>query len=91
MTAVVVKLPDQLAMRAKSAGLLSDSATQRLPEGAIRRQAGRSLLRVAEQLHAEGAEPMTDEAIVAEVTAARAERRERKAQRWDPAPPTKGY
>jgi hypothetical protein len=88
MTDVVVKLPDELAVRAKNAGLLSDTAIQRLLEEAMRRQAGQSLLRVAEQLHAAGIEPMTDEEIVAEVKAARAERREREAQGRDPAPPT---
>jgi hypothetical protein len=88
MTDVVVKLPDELARRAQNAGLLSDTAIQRLLEEAMRRQAGQSLLRVAEQLHAAGIEPMTDEEIVAEVKAARAERREREAQGRDPAPPT---
>jgi hypothetical protein len=88
MTDVVVKLPDALAQRAKNAGLLFDRAIQRLLEVAMRRQAGQTLLRVAEQLHAAGVEPMTDEAIVAEGKAARAERRKREAQGRDPAPPT---
>lgn len=88
MTDVVVKLPDELAQRAKNAGLLSDSAIQRLLEEAIRQQAGQRLLQVAERLHAAGVEPMTEEEIVAEVKAARAERREREAQGRNPAPPT---
>jgi len=58
MTELVVKLPDELAQRAKSAGLLTDSAIQRLLEEAMRREAGRRLLEVAEQLHAAGVEPM---------------------------------
>ena len=49
MTELVVKLPDELAQRARSAGLLSDSAIARLLEEAMRREAGRKLLAVAGQ------------------------------------------
>lgn len=80
MTELVVNLPDDLAQRAKDAGLLTDSAIQRLLEEAMRRDAGRRLMQVAERLHAAGIEPMSDEEIVAEVKAARAERRAREAQ-----------
>jgi hypothetical protein len=59
--------------------LLTDSAIQRLLEEAMRQEAGRRLLRVAEQLHAAGIPPLSDEEIVAEVKAARAERRAREA------------
>lgn len=83
MTELVVKLPDELAQRARSAGLLTDSAIQRLLEEAMRREAGRRLMQVAERLHAAGVEPMTEEEIVAEVKAARAERRAREAQSHD--------
>ena len=79
MTEVMVKLPDELAQRAKSAGLLTDSAIQRLLEEAMRREAGRRLLQAAQQLHAAGVEPMSEEEIVAEVKTARAERRAREA------------
>jgi post-segregation antitoxin (ccd killing protein) len=79
MTELVVKLPDELAQRARSAGLLTDSAIQRLLEEAMRREAGRRLLQVAERLHASGVEPMSEEEIVAEVKAARTERRAREA------------
>ena len=74
MTEVVVKLPDEWAQRAKNAGLLSDSAIQRLLEEAMRREVGRKLLAIAERVHAAGIEPMSDEEIVAEVKAVRAER-----------------
>jgi hypothetical protein len=84
MTELVVKLPDDLAQRAKSAGLLTDSAIQRLLEEAMRREAGRRLLQVAERLRAAGVEPMSEEEIVAEVKAARAERRVREAQTREP-------
>jgi hypothetical protein len=76
----VVKLPDDLAQRAKSAGLLTDSAIPRLLEEAMRREAGQRLLQVAERVHAAGVEPMSEEEIVAEVKAARAEQRVHEAQ-----------
>ena len=87
MTELVVKLPDELAQRARSAGLLTDSAIQRLLKEAMRREAGHRRLQVAERLHAAGVEPMSEEEIVAEVRAARAERRAREssqAQGQDP-------
>ena len=87
MTELVVKLPDELAQRAKSAGLLTDSAIQQLLEEAMRREAGRRLRQAAETLHAAGVEPMSEEEIVAEVNAARAERRTREAQGQSPRQP----
>jgi post-segregation antitoxin (ccd killing protein) len=75
MTEVTVTLPDELAARASDAGLLSDAAIQALLEDAMRRRAGRRLLEVAAQIHAAAIPPLTDAEIVAEVAAARAERR----------------
>ena len=86
MTELVVKLPDELAQRARSAGLLTDGAIQRLLEDAMRREAGRRLLQVAERLHAADVPPMREEEIVAEVKAERAERRLREAQGQTPKP-----
>ena len=80
MAELVVKLPDELAQRARTAGLLSDSAIQRLLEDAMRREAGRKLLAVAQRVQAAGIAPMSDEEIVAEVKAVRAERRVAKPQ-----------
>ena len=71
MTELVVKLPDELAQRARSAGLLTDGAIQRLLEDAMRREAGRRLLQVAERLHAASVPPMSEDEIVAEVKAQR--------------------
>lgn len=84
MTELVVKLPDELAQRAQRAGLLSDSAIQRLLEDAMRREAGHKLLEAASRVHAAGIPPMSDEEIVAEVEAVRAERRSRQAKPQDP-------
>lgn len=80
MTQLVLNLPDELAQRAEEAGLLTDAAIQRLLEEAMRREAGRRLLEVAERIHASGVPPLTEEEIVAEVKAVRAERRARKGQ-----------
>ncbi len=81
MVELLVKLPDELAQRAKSAGLLSDDAIRQLLEDAMRRQAGRALLDVAARLQDAGVPPMTDEEVLAEVKAVRAERRARDAAR----------
>lgn len=80
MTELVVTLPDELAQRARNAGPLSNSAIQRLLEEAMRREAGRNLMAIAERVHAAGIPPMSDEEIVAEVKAVRAERRSPKPQ-----------
>ncbi|MCW5623961.1 MAG: hypothetical protein KIT73_04485 [Burkholderiales bacterium] len=84
MTELVVKLPDDLARRAQRAGLLTDSAIQQLLEDAMRRAAGRRLLDVARVMHAAQVPPMSEEEIVEEVRAARAERRSRDAQGRNP-------
>ena len=77
MTELVIRLPDELAQRARQAGLLSDSAIQELLEEAMRRKAGRRLLDVAQRIQAAGIEPMSMEEINREVKAVRAERRRR--------------
>lgn len=69
LTELLVTLPDELAQRARNAGLLTDGAFQRLLEEAMRREAGRKLVGIAEGLHAAGIAPMSDEEIVAEVKA----------------------
>lgn len=84
MTEVMLSLPDDLARRAKQAGLLSDAAMQALLEDAMRRAAGRRLLEAAQRLHAANIPPMSEEEIVAEVKAARTERRARQAKAPDP-------
>lgn len=81
MTELVVKLPDELAKRAQRLGLLSDSAIQRLLEDAMRREAGRQLLQSVERIQAAGILPMSDEEIVSEVKAVRAERRARQGSK----------
>jgi Arc/MetJ-type ribon-helix-helix transcriptional regulator len=77
MTRITVSLPDELAQRAESAGLLSDDAIRQLLEDAMRRDAGRRLLQIADHLRAAGIPSMSDEEVAAEVRAARAQRRAR--------------
>ena len=83
MTELVVTLPDDLAQRARNAGLLSDSAIQRLLEEAMRREAGRKLLEIAQRVQAAGIPPMTMDEIQVEVDAVRAERRARQNKGGD--------
>ena len=78
MTTVQIHLPDPLAQRARSEGLLSDSAIQKLLEDAMRRQAGRRLMQMLEPLHNDDTEPMSMEEIQAEIDAYRAEQRARQ-------------
>ncbi len=80
MTTVQITLPDQLAQRAKDAGLLSDAAIQSLLEDAMRRQAGRRLLAIADELHAANIPPVSDDEVVAAVKEVRAKRRARREQ-----------
>ncbi len=76
-----LQLPDELAARARSAGLLTEQAIRQLLEEALRRQSGRELRAIMDQLHAANIPPMTDEEIHAEVNAVRAERKARDAGR----------
>jgi len=80
VTELVVHLPEELARRAHSAGLLTDRAIQQLLEEAIRREAGRKLLQTTGQLHAAGIPAMSDDEVVDEVKAWRSERSEREAR-----------
>jgi hypothetical protein len=75
-----VQLPDELAARARNAGLLTDEAIGRLLEEALRRRSGQALRAVMDRLQATNIAPMTDEEIQAEVDAVRAERKARKAR-----------
>jgi len=80
MTTLTIDLPDDIAREAKDAGLLTADALAQLLEEAIRRQTGRRLLDVAKRIQAANVPPMSDEDIIAEVKAVRAERRARQAK-----------
>lgn len=78
MTQVTVSLPDDLAQRARNAGLLSDSGIQQALEDAIRRQAGERLRDLMDRMPREALTPEIEQEIVNEVRAYRAERRKRQ-------------
>lgn len=82
MTTIQIELPDATAEAARSAGLLTPQALDRLLTDALRRKAAAdSLLSIADRVAAAGIEPMSMEEINAEVKAARAERRQRAGGR----------
>jgi hypothetical protein len=80
MTTLTIDLPDNIAKEAKDAGLLTPEVLAQLLKDAVRRQAGRRLLDIAQRIQAADISPMTDEEILAEVKAVRAERRARQAK-----------
>ncbi len=78
---VTLNLPDDLALRAQVAGLLTEDALQRLLEDAMRRDAGRKLLSMAERLHAAGIPRMDEDALDSLIHEVRAERNAHNANR----------
>jgi hypothetical protein len=66
MTELMVKLPDELAQRAKDAGFLSDTAILRLLDEAVRREDQRRLQAVAERIQVACIAPMSMEEMAAE-------------------------
>ena len=80
MTTLTINLPDNIAKEAKDAGLLTSETLAQLLKDAVRRRAGQRLLDVAKRIQATGISPMSDEEVVAEVKAARAERRARQTK-----------
>jgi len=78
MTTIQIELSDATFKAAREAGLLTPQALDKLLTQAIRRQlAGDSLLGVADRVAVAGVAPLPMDEIVAEVKAARAERRQR--------------
>ena len=77
MTTLELKLnlPDQVALEAQRAGLLSDKAIGRLIEEAVRREAGKRLLDAMALLREANVPPLTEEEIVVEVAAVRTARK----------------
>ena len=78
---VTLDLPDDVALRAQDAGLLTVEAMRNLLEQAMRRAAGRKLLSMAERLHAAGVSPMSEGALDDLIHQVRAERKARDAGR----------
>ncbi len=81
MTTIQIELPDETAQAAREAGLLTSQALAQLLDAALRRQrAADALLSIADRVAAAGIPPMSMEEIDAEIKAARAERRARRAR-----------
>ena len=76
---VTLNLPDDIALRAQDAGLLTVDALQKLLEEAMRRAAGRKLLSMAERLHAANIAPANEAEVDDLIHAARTERKARDA------------
>ena len=79
MTTVQITLPDELAQKAASAGLLSPEAMELMLREQLRRRAGEALRAMWERMPPDELTPEIEQEIVAEVRAARAERRRRGA------------
>jgi len=71
-TTVQINLSDQLAQEAQRAGLLSETAIERLLRAALRSDSIERLARAREQLAANPLPPMSPEEIQAEIDAYRA-------------------
>lgn len=71
---LTLNLPDDLAQRAKDAGLLSNEAIEKLLREQLRRQAGEELRAMLDRVQSTGT-PMTEDEVQAEIDAYRAEKR----------------
>ena len=76
MSEIVLTLPDELAIEAKEMGLFKPLLATSLFKAEVRRRKANRLFEAANRL-AEAGEPMSEEEVMAEVKAAREERRRR--------------
>ena len=76
MLEIVLTLPDELATEAKEMGLFKPLLVTSLFKAEVRRRKANRLFEAANRL-AEAGEPMSEEEVMAEVKAAREERRRR--------------
>lgn len=79
MTTVQINLPDDLAQKAASAGLLSADAMEAMLREQLRRRTGFALQAMWQRLPQEELTPDVEQEIVEEVRKVRAERRMRGA------------
>jgi hypothetical protein len=75
MTTVQITLPDELAQKAASAGLLSAEAMETMLREQLRRRAGEKLQSMLQRLPQEELTPEIEQEIVQEVRNVRANRR----------------
>ena len=76
-----LSLPDQLANQAKSAGLLTSEAIERLEREAIRKSSALSLIEIGNRLRESGTPEVSEAELESELKAVRAELREVGARR----------
>ena len=74
---LTLNLPDDLAQRAKDAGLLTNEAIEKLLREQLRRQAGEELRAMLDNVQSTGT-PMTEDEVQAEIDAYRAEKRAKR-------------
>jgi len=79
MTTVEIELPEDLARRAKEAGLLTQEALESMLRERLRMQAGEALREMWARMPREELTPEIEQEIVEEVRAYRAERRKQTA------------
>jgi hypothetical protein len=79
VTTVEITLPDELAQKAASAGLLSPEAIESMLREQLRRRAGEALQAMWQRMPQEELTPEIEQEIVDEVRKMRAERRLRGA------------
>ena len=75
MTELTVTLPDELARKAKEAGILNVEGIERALRDALKREAGRKLLEIGKSMQEA---PMSEEEVQAEIDAVRAARRAKR-------------
>jgi type III secretory pathway component EscV len=76
-----LSLPDQLAKRAKAAGLLTSESIERLVREAIRKAAAQSFIELGKRLREPAGPEINEEELEVELKAVRAELREARARR----------
>ena len=80
MTTVQINLPDDLAQKASSAGLLSAESMEAMLREQLRRRAGEALQALWQRGPADELTPQIEQDIVEEVRKVRAEQRQRGAR-----------
>lgn len=75
MTTVKLELPERIAKEAQSAGLLEPERLAHVLEEALRREAAEEFFAYSEKLRKAGAPTMSEDEVMAEVKAARENRR----------------
>ncbi len=76
---ITLALPEHLAREAEASGLLTPEAVERMLREEIRRRRVGEFFTTADRLAALPEPPLTDAEVLAEIQAARAERRARHA------------